>query len=76
VYVEDRKKLEAKNDFLNFLCRELKNCTWQRNSLSRASQLALGKEIFGECFSVPRAFCLALGKEACLPSVFSMPRAK
>jgi hypothetical protein len=60
--------------------------------------LAVGKEIYGECFflcrelfvwlsankplcrvflarvfSVPRAFCLALGKEAFVPSVFSMP---
>jgi hypothetical protein len=71
------KKWRQKSDFLNFLCRESENCTWQRNSLPRANQLALGKEIFGECFfSVPRAFCLALGKEACLPSVFSVPRAK
>jgi hypothetical protein len=70
VYVEDRKKLEQKNDFLNFLCQESENCTWQRNSLPRASLLALGKEIFASVFSVRRAFCLALGKEACLPSVF------
>jgi hypothetical protein len=36
--------------FLNFLCRESQNCTWERNSLPRSSQLALGKEIFGKCF--------------------------
>jgi hypothetical protein len=70
------KNWRQKSDFLNFLCRESENCTWQRNSLLRANQLALGKEIFDECFSVPRAFCLALGKEACLPSVFSVPRVK
>jgi hypothetical protein len=42
VYVEDRKKLEVKNDFLKFLCREKK--------------MALGKEIFAKCFFICREF--------------------
>jgi hypothetical protein len=41
-----------------------------------ANQLALGKKSLANVFSVPRAFCLALGKEGCLPSVFSMSKAK
>jgi hypothetical protein len=49
--------------FKNFFAESEKNCTWQRN-------------LWRVFFSVPRAFCLPLGKEACLPSVSSVPRAK
>jgi hypothetical protein len=48
------KNWRQKSVFLNFLCRESENCTWQRNSLPRANQLTLGKEIFGECFFLCR----------------------
>jgi hypothetical protein len=51
---------------------------------AESEKIALGKEILcrepaswllvkkslASVFSVPRAFCLALGKEVCLPSVF------
>jgi hypothetical protein len=74
VYVEDRKKLEAKSDFLNFLCRELENCTWQRNSLPRASQLALGKEIFGECFFLCRELFVWLSAKKSVCQVFFLCR--
>jgi hypothetical protein len=57
VYVEDRKKLEAKKWFLNFLCREF--FVW-----------LLVKKSLTNVFFVPRAFCLALGEEVCLPSDF------
>jgi hypothetical protein len=41
--------------------------------LPRAKKFALGKEIFAKCFSLPRVFYLALGKEVSVPSVFSVP---
>jgi hypothetical protein len=51
------KNWRQKSDFLNFICRESKKLHLVKKSLARV-------------FSVPRAFCLALGKEAFVPSVF------
>jgi hypothetical protein len=41
--------------------------------LPRAKKFALGKEIFAKFFSLLRVFNLVLGKEASVPSVFSVP---
>jgi hypothetical protein len=41
--------------------------------LPRAKKFALGKEIFAKFFSLMRVFNLVLGKEASVPSVFSVP---
>jgi hypothetical protein len=46
--------------FSNFFAESQKICSWQRNLC----------QVF---FSLPRVFCLALGKEASVPSVFSVP---
>jgi hypothetical protein len=57
------KNWRQKSDFLNFLCGESENCTWQRNYLPRANQLALGKEIFDECFFFCREFFIWLSAQ-------------
>jgi hypothetical protein len=51
----------------NFFAESEKNCTWQRNSLPRVGQLALGKEIFGECSFLCRELfvCLSARKPVC-----------
>jgi hypothetical protein len=53
--------------FKNFFAESEKNCTWQRNSLPRVDQLALGKEIFGECSFLCRELfvCLSAKKPVC-----------
>jgi hypothetical protein len=50
VYVEDRKN-GGKKVFFKILFAE-------------SQKITLGKEILASVFYVPRAFCLALGKEA------------
>jgi hypothetical protein len=70
------KNWRQKNDFLNLLCRESENCTWQRNSLQRANQLALGKEIFGECFFCAESFLFGSRQRSLFAKCFSVPIAK
>jgi hypothetical protein len=60
--------------FYKFLCRERKKCTWQRNSLPRARQLALGKEIFGECFFLCRELSVWLSAKEPVCQVFFLCR--
>jgi hypothetical protein len=49
--------------FKNFFAESEKNCTWQRNSLPRVDQLALGKEISGECSFLCRELFVCLSAQ-------------